>query len=167
MAKTAADHLWHDRSDYVLALGIGIALPILRAILDAILFKVRSLAVGHPPPPTPPGLGQAGSCRGPALAVTASQCAASSPPLASLIYCARLPSVKQHALRGGFASPLHHCSHHPDSTGMAQSMHGYCQRDDSTLLWNMSVLAVTHERSVMLCSWRRYIPRDPVFCFSE
>ncbi len=50
MAKAAVDHLWHDRSDYVLALGIGVALPILRATLDAILFKVCSCDTPPPPP---------------------------------------------------------------------------------------------------------------------
>ncbi len=47
MSKAVADLFWNQHySDYVLAAGIGAALPILRAALDAVVFKV-----GMPPAP--------------------------------------------------------------------------------------------------------------------
>ena len=48
MSKAVADLFWNQHySDYVLAMGIGAALPILRAALDALVFKV---GMPHVPP---------------------------------------------------------------------------------------------------------------------
>ena len=49
MSKAMADLFWNQHySDYVLAVGIGAALPVVRAALDAVVFKV-----GVPPIVTP------------------------------------------------------------------------------------------------------------------
>jgi len=43
MSKAVADLFWNEHySDYALAVGIGAALPVLRAALDAVVFKVSS-----------------------------------------------------------------------------------------------------------------------------
>ena len=60
MAKAVADHFWSENySDYVLAVGIGVALPVLRAILDAVVFKVRRSNPPSSVPQDPPGVAPA------------------------------------------------------------------------------------------------------------
>ena len=55
MAKAAADHFWNENnSDYVLAVGIAVAMPILRAALDALVFKVRHRTRYFPVAEVPP-----------------------------------------------------------------------------------------------------------------